>query len=135
LSFNVKVSFFINLYNALVIHGFVVIGPPMNLYQRLFFYNHTLYGIGGHVYSLSDIEHGILRGNQKPPTSYTRVFNGQDRRMANAVVVWDPRIHFALVRGTKSCNALQVYDADNLDDQLNRYISSFLFLFLFLFLL
>lgn len=33
ISFNVKIAFFINLYNALAIHGFVVTGPPTNLYQ------------------------------------------------------------------------------------------------------
>jgi hypothetical protein len=29
-----KVAFFINIYNALVIHGNVVRGPPSNLWQR-----------------------------------------------------------------------------------------------------
>ena len=31
---NEKVAFFINIYNALVIHGFVVVGPPKTLWQR-----------------------------------------------------------------------------------------------------
>jgi len=126
LSFNIKISFFINLFNALVIHGFVVIGPPTNLYQRLFFYNHTCYSVGGNVYSLNDVEHGILRGNQKPHMSYRRVFGNQDTRLSNAVVVWDPRIHFALVRGTKTCPPLQVYDAENLEEQLNHATADFL---------
>ena len=29
-----KIAFFVNIYNALVIHAFVTIGPPMNLWQR-----------------------------------------------------------------------------------------------------
>ena len=29
-----KLAFFINVYNALVIHAFVVRGPPTNLWQR-----------------------------------------------------------------------------------------------------
>lgn len=29
-----KLAFFINIYNALVIHAFVIIGPPVNLWQR-----------------------------------------------------------------------------------------------------
>ena len=29
-----KLAFFINIYNALVIHAFVVVGPPANLWQR-----------------------------------------------------------------------------------------------------
>ncbi len=31
---NEKVAFFINVYNALVIHAFVVQGPPNNLWKR-----------------------------------------------------------------------------------------------------
>jgi hypothetical protein len=80
LTFNIKIAFFVNLYNALVIHGFVVVGPPTNLYQRLFFYNHTCYSVGGLVYSLNDIEHGILRGNQKPFASFRRAFTNGDHR-------------------------------------------------------
>ena len=29
-----KVAFFINIYNALVVHAFVVQGPPTNLWKR-----------------------------------------------------------------------------------------------------
>ena len=30
-----KIAFFINIYNALVIHAFVVNGPPTNILKRL----------------------------------------------------------------------------------------------------
>ena len=30
-----KIAFFVNIYNALVIHAFVVRGPPTNLWARL----------------------------------------------------------------------------------------------------
>ena len=29
-----KLAFFINVYNALVIHAFVAVGPPANMWQR-----------------------------------------------------------------------------------------------------
>lgn len=29
-----KLAFFINIYNALVIHAFIVRGPPSNMWQR-----------------------------------------------------------------------------------------------------
>ncbi|KAK3239056.1 hypothetical protein CYMTET_50985, partial [Cymbomonas tetramitiformis] len=125
ISFNVKICFFINLYNALVIHGFAVIGPPTTVYQRLYFYNHTCYSIGGMMYSLNDIEHGILRGNLKPHGSCRRMFSAQDPRLQSAVVVWDPRIHFALVRGTRSCPRLQVYEPEELDTMLNAATAEF----------
>eukprot|EP00242_Pyramimonas_sp_CCMP2087_P012684 CAMPEP_0198199912 /NCGR_PEP_ID=MMETSP1445-20131203/3020_1 /TAXON_ID=36898 /ORGANISM="Pyramimonas sp., Strain CCMP2087" /LENGTH=731 /DNA_ID=CAMNT_0043869823 /DNA_START=481 /DNA_END=2676 /DNA_ORIENTATION=- len=125
IAFNMKIAFYINLYNALVLHGFMVIGPPSSLYQRIYFYNHTCYNLGGMTYSLNDIEHGLLRGNQKPINSYCRVFAPNDPRLRSAVVIWDPRIHFALVRGTKSCPILRVYDPERLDEMLNEATSDF----------
>lgn len=56
-----KIAFFANLFNAMVLHGYVTLGPPTNLHQRIHFFNHTCYTVGGLIYSLSDIEHGILR--------------------------------------------------------------------------
>lgn len=35
LSHQEKVAFFCNVYNALVIHAFVVHGPPSNIFKRL----------------------------------------------------------------------------------------------------
>ena len=60
-----KLSFFINIYNALVIHANIVRGPPSNLWQRYKFFNTMQYIIGGQVYSLQDIENGVLRANRK----------------------------------------------------------------------
>lgn len=33
LSFNIKIAFYINLYNSLVLHGFTVLGPPSTMHQ------------------------------------------------------------------------------------------------------
>lgn len=126
LSFREKCAFFINLFNALVIQGFVVTGPPTNHYQRLHFNAHTCHSIGGSAYSLSDIEHGILRGNQKPHMCFRRVFATTDQRLKNAVVVWDPRVHFALVRGARSSPPLRVYEPEMLDEQLDTATAEYL---------
>jgi hypothetical protein len=48
-----------------------------------------------------------------------------DPRLQSAVVVWDPRVQFALVRGTRSCPALAVYDPDQLDSQLDDSTRAF----------
>ena len=40
---------------------------------------------------------------------YCRVWDSNDQRLKAAVVVWDPRIHFAIARGTMSCPILQVH--------------------------
>eukprot|EP00898_Chlorokybus_atmophyticus_P008347 jgi/Chlat1/8513/Chrsp80S07898 len=151
LAFTEKITLFINMYNALVVHGFVVVGPPTGLFQRLHFYSHTCYNVGGRTYALNEVQHGILRGNQKPHGAYRRVFQPHDSRLADAgarcgivayialrslsqrvtdtlmcaVVVWDPRIHFALVSGTRSCPALRVYEPDHLETMLDVATSEY----------
>ena len=59
-----KLAFFINIYNALVIHGNIERGTPTNTYQRYKFFSTVSYNIGGQNFTLNDIENGILRGNK-----------------------------------------------------------------------
>ena len=59
-----KAAFFINVYNSLVIHAMVELSLPANAIDRMFFYKRAQYLIGGHAYSLDDIENGVLRGNR-----------------------------------------------------------------------
>lgn len=57
------ITFWINIFNCLVLHLHVVMGsPPSNEFRRRIFFNHFKYKIGRHNFSLSDIQDGILRG-------------------------------------------------------------------------
>ena len=82
------------------------------VHSRLQFFNTSSYMIGGHQYSLQDIEHGILRGNRKGPGQFKKPFNKGDPRAEAAVHEVDPRIHFALVCGAKSCPPIKTYSAE-----------------------
>eukprot|EP00850_Spirogloea_muscicola_P020059 SM000206S06268 [mRNA] locus=s206:123095:126021:+ [translate_table: standard] len=123
-----KMAFFINVYNSLVIHAMVEGGTPSNILQRLFFYKQNMYHIGGVDYSLDDIENGVLRGNSPPSTSLTksRPFDRSDPRRFQAIQPMDPRVHFALNCGAKSCPPITVYTAENLDDALATATAAFL---------
>ncbi len=72
LSDNEKKAFFINLYNALVIHATVVLGVPRTSAGRGAFFSTSSYAVGGATYSLDDIEHGVLRGNRRGPYALRR---------------------------------------------------------------
>ena len=52
------------------------------------------------MYSLDDIEHGILRCNRPHPGGEV-MFQDGDPRMEFMMKELDPRIHFALVCGAK----------------------------------
>ncbi len=52
-----------DVYNALTIHGLAECATlPESVLKVQMFWKVTSYNIGGHVFSLDDIEHGILRG-------------------------------------------------------------------------
>jgi hypothetical protein len=69
------------------------------------------YSVGGRVFSLDDIEHGILRCNKIHPTSGLVAFRSDDARLPFALPApLDPRIHFALNCGARSCPAIRACD-------------------------
>eukprot|EP00238_Polyblepharides_amylifera_P007352 CAMPEP_0196585584 /NCGR_PEP_ID=MMETSP1081-20130531/51207_1 /TAXON_ID=36882 /ORGANISM="Pyramimonas amylifera, Strain CCMP720" /LENGTH=592 /DNA_ID=CAMNT_0041907181 /DNA_START=167 /DNA_END=1945 /DNA_ORIENTATION=- len=128
-------AFFINVYNILVVHATCDIGAPGSLIERLGFFGAIKYHIGGHTYSADDIEHGILRGNRpsaadpyvllEHPKFGTPTFSAQDPRRYHAVNPMDPRIHFALVCGAKSCPPIRIYSAQALDQGLDAAAEAF----------
>jgi len=121
-----RLSFWINIYNTLVIHGVVELGLERSVREVSRFFDRVEYEIGGHRFSLNDIEHGILRGNQRPPYKLLRPFRGRDPRWEFAVRPMDPRIHFALVCGARSCPPIGFYEADQIDFQLDLAAASFI---------
>lgn len=75
-----KLAFFINLYNMMAIHAILVWGHPDGAIERRKLFGDFKYVIGGSAYSLSDIQNGILRGNQRPPYNLMKPFNPKDKR-------------------------------------------------------
>ena len=85
------------------------------------------YIIGGLSYSLNDMENGILRNNRRSMgTLYMRPFSSDDPRLELAIEPVDPRIHFALNCGAKSCPPIKTFSALEIDDQLDLATKAFL---------
>jgi len=121
-------ALFLNLYNIIVIHAYCTIGVPSSLAARLKFYKTTGYMIENEFYSLDDIEHGILRGNTKHPAVFVfspQFSNKNDPRLKYTMEK-DPRIHFALVCGAKSCPPIRIFSPSNLKFGLNAAAKNFL---------
>lgn len=121
-----KLAFFINLYNALVIHGYLRLGAPTNMWQRYRFFNYVSYLIGGEVFTLQDIENGILRGNRKGVAQLRRPFSKTDPRLQVALPDAEPLIHFALNCGAKGCPPIKTYTPQDIDSQLRTAAQAFL---------
>ncbi|XP_061579766.1 uncharacterized protein zgc:152951 isoform X1 [Cololabis saira] len=121
-----KMAFFINIYNALVIHGYLRLGPPTNMWQRYRFFNYVSYLIGGEVFTLQDIENGVLRGNRKGVAQLLRPFSKTDPRLQVAIPDGEPLIHFALNCGAKGCPPIKTYTPEDIDNQLRTAAEAFL---------
>uniref|UniRef100_A0A1A8CIZ6 Uncharacterized protein n=1 Tax=Nothobranchius kadleci TaxID=1051664 RepID=A0A1A8CIZ6_NOTKA len=126
LSRDEKLAFFINIYNALVIHGFLRLGAPTNLWQRYRFFNYVSYFIGGEVFTLQDIENGVLRGNRRGVAQLRRPFSKSDPRLQVALPDAEPLIHFALNCGANSSPPIKIYTPQDIDIQLRAAAEAFL---------
>jgi Protein of unknown function, DUF547 len=113
-----RLAFWLNLYNGLVLRVMRARPRSGSLLRQRGIFRRCGYRVGELDYSLDAIEHGLLRANARPPYSARRVLRPGDPRLAAAPASADPRIHFALNCGARSCPPARVYEANRLDDQL-----------------
>ncbi|KAB2614522.1 hypothetical protein D8674_036538 [Pyrus ussuriensis x Pyrus communis] len=121
-----RLAFFINLYNMMAIHAILVWGHPTGAVERKRLFGDFKYVVGGSTYSLSAIQNGILRGNQRPPYNLMKPFGAKDKRSLVALPYPEPLIHFALVCGTRSGPALRCYSPSDIDKELMEAARDFL---------
>lgn len=124
-------GFWINVYNSLIIHA-QVIGLNDNrkggTRERLKLYASASYNIGGYLFSLNDIENGILRGNRKSPTPLSsKPFSKDDPRLP-FILINDPRVHFTLNCGAVSCPPIAIYSLEEDEIERNLKLATELFL-------
>lgn len=114
-----RIAFWTNLFNTLVVHAVIELGVRDSIREVPFFFRWAVYTIGGRRYRLSDIEHGILRGNRRPPYWPSRPFGPSDPRRRVGPETPDPRVHFALVCASRTCPPIEAYTPERLDEQLD----------------
>ncbi len=123
---NERLAFWLNLYNVLVIHGVVELEVRDSVKEVRNFFRRIQYQVGHLSFTPHEIEHGILRGNSRPPYSICKLFGANDPRLEHTIVPIDPRIHFALVCASSSCPPIDVYTAEGLDQELDISGKTFL---------
>ena len=121
-------AFWINLYNCLVLHSTAVLGAPTDAAERGRYFSGAsgaAYNVGGLTFCLDDIEHGVLRGNA-PTVGGKVMFGENDDRLPFVLPQLDPRLHFALNCGARSCPPIKVYSTARLEEGLNLATRAFL---------
>lgn len=53
--------FWVNVYHSLLVQSLIVCGRPRNVRHLISFYNNCSYLVGGHIFSLAELEHLVLR--------------------------------------------------------------------------
>lgn len=113
-----RVAFWTNVYNAATQRALAA--DPGQYESRRQFFGADLLAVAGEPLSLDDIEHRILRRSyHKYTMGYLRVPRPLRSRFADrhAPDERDPRVHFALNCGAKSCPPIAAYTREALDDQ------------------
>ncbi|XP_052206131.1 uncharacterized protein LOC127810609 isoform X2 [Diospyros lotus] len=120
LSTDEKLAFFLNLYNAMVIHAVIKVGHPGGVIDRRSFFSDFQYLVGGYPYSLAAIKNGILRSNRRPPYSLVKSFGHGDKRLELVCAKLNPLIHFGICNGTRSSPIVRFYTPQGVESEL-RY--------------
>eukprot|EP00871_Galdieria_phlegrea_P005191 jgi/Galph1/5673/GphlegSOOS_G4342.1 len=145
-----RLVFFVNIYNALCLHGkylylhvlfgkevitFVFMstlahithGPPTSFLKRWVFFRSLCYRIAGMDFSLDDIEHGILRCNKFPPSlRFIRQLRNDDPKTKYIISQEDGRIHFVISAGTRSDPPIRILEEDEVEEELHYATEEFL---------
>ena len=125
-----RLAFWINLYNALVIDAVIQEKVQASVTESwlgiMSFFQKAAYRVNGLRPSLTNIEHGLLRGNRGFPYFPSPHFSPSDPRLEAVLQPIDPRIHFALNCASNSCPPIGVYTPEKIQDQLDLAARNFI---------
>ncbi|EXC22893.1 hypothetical protein L484_007502 [Morus notabilis] len=125
LTYQQKLAFWINMYNACIMHGFLQYGVPSSPEKLLTLMNKAILNIGGNIINAQAIEHYILR--KSAPSSMKEAYKNGEKDDKEAIVrelygleSTDPNVTFALCCGTRSSPAVRMYTAESIVAELER---------------
>jgi hypothetical protein len=118
-------AFWINIYNTSV--QYILKKDPSKFNDRGAFFKAKQINIAGEVLSFDVIEHGILRRSKsKLSLGYFRKLNVSSFEKLMRIRKVDPRIHYALNCGAKSCPPIAPYHADKVNEELDASTKKYL---------
>lgn len=116
-----RLAFFLNLYHTMIQHAYLVLGPPDSSFKWISYYNAIAYQCSDDIFSLTELEHCIIRAAMSYPSQFVSKFVIPKSKFAFALSNSDYRINFALNCGsTSNPEVVPIYDAQMLDEQLEQ---------------
>ncbi|CAN7001742.1 hypothetical protein IGI04_020558 [Brassica rapa subsp. trilocularis] len=132
LSCDEKLAFWINVYNALIMHAYLAYGVPKSDLKLFSLMQKAAYTVGGHSYTAAAMEYVILK--MKPPThrpqialllAINKVKVSEEQRKAS-IDTHEPLLSFALSCGMYSSPAVRIYTAKGVKEELLEAQSEFI---------
>ena len=121
-----QTSFWLNVFNAGVLRDSPELEFASAQKDVAAFFEQPRLKIGGHAFSLDDVQHGLLRGNVPRHGRLRAPMNRDDPRLAFMPIAFDERMHFALYSASRSSPALRAFDPGRLDKQLEAATGDFM---------
>lgn len=126
LSCDEKLAFWINLYNALIMHAYLAYGVPRSDLKLFSLMQKAAYTVGGHSFSAAAIEYVILK--MKPPVHRPQIalllalhkLKVSEEQRKFAIDTFEPLVTFALSCGMYSSPAVRIYTAKNVKEELQE---------------
>ncbi|WOL19809.1 hypothetical protein Cni_G28611 [Canna indica] len=132
MSHNQKLAFWINVYNALMMHAYLAFGVPSNDIKLFSLMQKASYTIGGQSFSAADIEYVILK--MKTPVQRRQLaqclalhkFKISEEHKEYSVDRTEPLAVFALSCGMYSSPAVRIFTADNVQEELQTSMRDYI---------
>lgn len=122
-----RTAFFLNLYHVMILHAFLVLGPPDSTFKWITYFNAIAYQCSDDIFSLTELEHNIIRAAMSYPSQFVSRFVLPKSQFTFALTKADYRINFALNCGSLSNPPfVPVYKPDTLDQQLDSTCKDYL---------
>ena len=112
-----QTAFWVNVFNAGVLRDVPELELAAGPDEVQAFFERPRLKIGGRLYALDDVQHGLLRGNLPKNGRLRPPMLRDDPRLAYMPIAYDERIHFAMHSACRSSPPLRVFDGGQLDVQ------------------
>ncbi|KAH9565194.1 hypothetical protein CY35_04G065500 [Sphagnum magellanicum] len=126
-----KLAFWINIYNALLMHAFLAYGIPGSELKFFSLMRKAAYCVGGHWFNASVIESCILKGKamaHRPQFGLMMAL--QKSKLKEELIKYginrlEPLVNFALCCGAQFSPMVRVYSAEHVHEELRYAVHSY----------
>ncbi|KAG0568494.1 hypothetical protein KC19_6G023300 [Ceratodon purpureus] len=127
-----KLAFWINLYNALLMHAFLAYGIPRSDLKFFTLMQKAAYCVGGHWFNAAAIECNLLKAKimlHRP--QFALIMALQNKKLTEeqshyGIDQAEPKVNFALACGGHSSPMVRIYTPEHIHDELDSAFQDYL---------